>query len=75
MSSSLKPLKESLFKYGHMTIPSELIFYEKRFIYAIVPLALRLPNRKTKFLDFSSHCRHYDYSQTTGSRHERAYPS
>lgn len=45
LNSTTTEQKDSGLKYGNMTIPSKLVFYQKTYIYAMVPLAPKLAGR------------------------------
>jgi len=46
VSNTASNASSTIFKFGNMTIPNKLIFYQKNYIYAMVPLAPKLSGRK-----------------------------
>jgi hypothetical protein len=49
VSNTATTLSKEAFKFGNMNIPAKLIFYQKNYIYAMVPLAPKLSGRKKEF--------------------------
>ncbi len=45
VSNTTSNPSNTMIKYGNMNIPAKLIFYQKNYIYAMVPLAPKLSGR------------------------------
>lgn len=59
------------FKYGNMTIPPKLVFYEKSYVYAMVPLAQKLQARMKMTMLYSiTVCRYHACPKETSFEHE-----
>jgi len=70
MHTNLKSLGGLVYSYGSMIIPNELVFYKKASLFAMVPLASRLQERKVFSPNFNKEVRCHDCSQEESIKYE-----